>query len=133
MALVGVQLCPECDRSGWSGGGCAASGGATAWPCTPEGACAREAGHTLGLPHPVDIPATHADAFHSIMQTHWNYPTFASGSEVPWGFLTLERQMIRANPFMNSNIDLNQIYPRRSSRRILGRDRAHKHGDRTDR
>ena len=111
VALLGVEMFPEFNRSEWSGGTCPGEVGVGAWPCTPDGAYAHELGHTVGLPHPYDVPSTHDDAFHSVMQTHWNYPNFAFGSESPWGFLTLERQTLRSNPFMHTDIDLFQLHP----------------------
>lgn len=108
VALVGVEVFPEFNDPAWSGGDCPSATGPAAWPCTPVGAFAHELGHTVGLPHPFDVPETSADAPHSIMQTHWNYPDFAAGDESPWGFLTLERQTLLRNPFMLADIDLPQ-------------------------
>lgn len=108
IALLGVELFPEFNVPEWSGGECPAASGPAAWPCTPLGALAHELGHTVGLPHPLDVPGTSADAFHSLMQTHWNYPDFATGPEAPWGLLTLERQALYPSPFMLSGIDLIQ-------------------------
>ena len=110
-ALLGVEAFPEFNNPDWSGAQCPDGAGVAAWPCTPEGAFAHELGHTLGLLHPFDVPATSAVAFHSIMQTHWNYPNFAPASESPWGFLTLERQTVHVNPFMYLNINLFQSHP----------------------
>jgi hypothetical protein len=109
-ALLGVEIFPEFNNPAWSGGTCPGGGGVAAWPCTPEGAYAHELGHTLGLPHPAGVPATAPVASHSIMQTHWNYPRYAPSSEKPWGFLTLERQTILANPFMFWNVPVNQTH-----------------------
>src|SRR5438874_12269953 len=93
----------------WSGGVCPPGDGGVAFPCTPLGAFGHEMGHALAsLPHPLDVPETADVAFHSIMQTHWNFPTFASESERPWGFLTVERQKLRASPFLKKDIDLIQ-------------------------
>ncbi len=111
IALLGVEAFPELNDPQWSGGQCPAGQGGAAWPCTPEGAFAHELGHTVGLPHPFDDPALAAVAFHSLMQTHWNYPTFAPPSESPWGFLTPERQSLRASPFMHAGVELVQTHP----------------------
>lgn len=110
-ALLGVELFPEFNDPDYSEHVCPGGVGVGAWPCTPEGAFAHELGHTLGLPHPADVPATAAHANHSVMQTHWNYPDYAPASESPWGLLSLERQSIRGNPFMKSAIGLSQRYP----------------------
>jgi hypothetical protein len=104
VALFGVELFPEFNNAAYSGGSCPGGTGVAAWPCTPEGAYAHELGHTLGLPHPADVPATQADANHSIMQTHWNYPTYATGAEAPWGFLTVERQALHSSAFMKAGV-----------------------------
>lgn len=110
VALLGVEIFPEFNNVGYSGGSCPGGVGVGGWPCTPEGAYAHELGHTVGLPHPADVPATSAVASRSIMQTHWNYPTYAPPGDSPWGFLTLERQTIHANPFMAAGVPLNQIH-----------------------
>jgi hypothetical protein len=111
IALLGVEIFPEFNQPEWSGAECPADAvGGAAFPCTPVGAYAHELGHTVGLPHPYDFAATREFAFHSIMQTHWNYPTFAPPWESPWGFLTLERQVLRLNPFLHSDIDLYQTH-----------------------
>ncbi len=110
VALLGVEIFPEFNDPAFSGGECPSGQGVAAWPCTPVGAYAHELGHTLGLIHPADDPATAAVAGHSIMQTHWNYPDFAPGSERPWGFLTNERASIRVNPFMLMDIELAQTH-----------------------
>jgi hypothetical protein len=107
-ALLGVELFPEHNIPTYSGGNCPPGSGVAAWPCTPEGAYAHELGHTLGLAHPADVPATSGVAGHSIMQTHWNYPVHAQPGERPWGFLTLERQTLLGNPFMARNVGLQQ-------------------------
>jgi hypothetical protein len=109
-ALLGVELFPEFNNPAFSGGTCPGAQGPGAWPCTPDGAYAHELGHTLGLPHPADVPALQAVAGHSIMQTHWNYPDFAAASERPWGLLTPERAVVRANPFMHEAISLLQTH-----------------------
>jgi hypothetical protein len=44
------------------------------------------------------------------MQTHWNYPNWATGAEAPWGFLTYERETVRANPFMHPAVGLRQVH-----------------------
>ncbi len=111
VALLGVEIFPEFNNPDYSGGDCPGGVGGGAWPCTPLGAYAHELGHTLGLPHPADDPATAPHAFHSIMQTHWNYPDYAPSGERPWGFLTAERNVIRSNPFMHIDISLYQWYP----------------------
>lgn len=112
VVLLGVELFPQFNNPAWSGGTCPDSTGrgGDAWPCTPEGAYAHELGHTLGLPHPYDDPVTAPYAFHSLMQTHWNYPDEARGDESPWGFLSSERQRIRGNPFMKVGLSLAQRY-----------------------
>jgi hypothetical protein len=110
VALLGVELFPEFNNPTYSGGDCPGGVGDGAWPCTPEGAYAHELGHTLGLAHPLDIPETQADALHSVMQTHWNYPNHASPDESPWGFLTLERQTIWASPFAKEDVSVVQIH-----------------------
>jgi hypothetical protein len=109
-ALLGVEVFPEFNNPGYSGGNCPGGTGGAAWPCTPEGAFAHELGHTVGLPHPVDVPATSAVASHSVMQTHWEYPSYAPPVERPWGVLTLERQTLLVNPFMKWSITLRQQY-----------------------
>jgi len=108
VALVGIEAFPEFNNPEWSGGECPAATGTAAWPCAPLGALAHELGHTVGLPHPFDVAETSTDAFHSVMQTHWNYPDFATGTESPWGFLTLERQTLYRNPFLLPGVDLLQ-------------------------
>lgn len=109
LLMIGVEVFPEFNNPDWSGGTCPPGEGGAAFPCTPLGAFAHEAGHALAsLPHPFDLEQTRATAFHSIMQTHWNYPTFASVSERPWGLLTVEREALRASPFLKPGIDLVQ-------------------------
>ncbi|MBK0403372.1 PKD domain-containing protein [Adhaeribacter sp. BT258] len=108
-ALLGVEIIPQFNNPLYSGGVCPGGSGVSAWPCTPKGAYAHELGHTLGLPHPSDIPVTNPVASHSVMQTHWNYPNFAPSFESPWGFLSIERQVLAQNPFMKTNIDLVQV------------------------
>ena len=110
-ALLGVEVFPEFNNPTYSGGTCPVGTGVFAWPCTPEGAFAHELGHTLGLPHPADVPATSNDAPHSVMQTHWNYPSHAPAAERPWGLLSLERQALLANPFMKWGLSVKQTYP----------------------
>ncbi len=110
VALLGVEIFPEFNDPAFSGGECPSGQGVVAWPCTPVGAYAHELGHTFGLIHPADDPATAAVAGHSVMQTHWNYPDFAPESERPWGFLTNERTSIRSNPFMHTDIELAQTH-----------------------
>jgi hypothetical protein len=112
VALLGVEAFPEFNNPDFSGGECpdADGQGGEAWPCTPVGAYAHELGHTLGVIHPMDNPATVAVASHSIMQTHWHYPDEAPPSDRPWGFLRSERQLIRMNPFMKTDVELKQIH-----------------------
>jgi len=110
VALLGVELFPELNNPAWSGGDCPPGSGGDAWPCVPLGAMAHELGHTVGLLHPADVPATAPYANHSIMQLHWHYPDLAPPIDRPWGFLTLEREVISANPFMHSGVRLDQIY-----------------------
>jgi hypothetical protein len=109
-AFVNIEIFPEFNKPEWTAGKtCPAGQGVAAFPCTPVGAFAHELGHAFGLPHPFDVAETHDVAFHSLMQTHWNYPDFASGvSEDPWGFLTLERQTLRKNPFLKKDVALIQ-------------------------
>lgn len=109
-ALFGVEVFPEFNNPAYSGGTCPGGTGVSSWPCTPEGAFAHELGHTLGLPHPADVPATSAAAPHSVMQTHWNYPNYAPPTETPWGFLSFERQTLLANPFMKWGLPIRQSY-----------------------
>jgi hypothetical protein len=86
VAMIGVELFPEFNHPEWSGGTCPLGAGVSAFPCTPLGAFGHELGHALAsLPHPFDVAQTRDVAFHSIMQTHWNYPTFAAGAERPGG------------------------------------------------
>jgi len=112
VVLLGVELFPAFNNPAFSGGACPDPDGegVEAWPCVPVGAYAHELGHTLGLIHPSDDPATALVAGHSIMQTHWNYPDEASPAERPWGFLRSERESLFPNPFMKSGIDLTQIH-----------------------
>lgn len=109
VLMVGIEAFAEFNRPEWSSATCPGGEGVAAFPCTPVGAFAHELGHALAsLPHPADIPGTDAVASHSIMQTHWNYPTFAPEFERPWGFLTVERQALRASPFLKQDIALLQ-------------------------
>jgi len=111
VLMVGAEVFPEFNNPDWSGANCPPGSGGAAFPCTPAGAFGHELGHALAsLPHPFDLPETRDVAFHSIMQTHWNYPTFASESERPWGFLTVERQALRASPFLKKDVDLFQAH-----------------------
>jgi hypothetical protein len=111
VLMVGVEVFPEFNNPEWSGGTCPPGEGVAAFPCTPLGAMAHELGHALAsLPHPFDVPETRDVAFHSVMQSHWNYPSFAGAAEKPWGFLTLERQQLRASPFLKKDIALNQSH-----------------------
>ena len=112
VALLGVSLFPEFNDPLYSGGSCPGGQGVGGWPCTPEGAYGSALGSTLGLIRPIYDPVTAPYAYHSIMQTHWNFPDHAPPSETPWGFLSVERQAIRANRFMYSGVDLIQPYPR---------------------
>ncbi|MFH1313983.1 MAG: FG-GAP-like repeat-containing protein [Candidatus Eisenbacteria bacterium] len=111
VALLGVEIYPQFNNPEWSGHVCPGGQGVGAFPCTPEGAYVHELGHTLGLQHPIDVPELAPYAYHSVMQTHWNFPDFAPPSESPWGFLRPERVAIRANPFMHSGVSLYQYYP----------------------
>ena len=110
VVLLGVESFPEFNDPAYSGGECPGGQGVDAWPCTPEGAYAHELGHTVGLLHPIDNPPTAAYAYHSIMQSHWNYPDWAGPTESPWGFLTPERATIQTNPFLTAGIDLRQTH-----------------------
>ena len=110
LALLGISGFPEFNDSTYSGGTCPGGTGGGAWPCVPGGSFVHELGHTLGLLHPADVPETESVASHSVMQTHWNYPDYASGSEMPWGLLTLERQTVWQNPFMHEGLDLVQMH-----------------------
>ncbi len=111
LALLGIEAFPEFNNPDYSGDECPGGVGVDAWPCTPVGAFAHELGHTLGLIHPADDPELAPFAGQSIMQTHWNYPNYASSNERPWGFLTAERTIIRSNPFMHTDISIFQVYP----------------------
>ena len=106
VALAGVENFPEFNDYGV----CPDNPGGLMWPCVPHGTMAHELGHAFGLPHPVDDPATRDVAFHSIMQTHWNYPNIAPPDESPWGFLTVERTALWSNPFFQEGISLRQVY-----------------------
>jgi PKD repeat protein len=110
--LLGVESFPSFNNPAFSGGTCPDSDGqgGEAWPCTPLGAYTHELGHTFGLPHPADVPATAAVAGHSVMQTHWNYPNQAPADELPWAFLRDERQTLWANSFMKSGVALRQPF-----------------------
>lgn len=110
LALLGVEAFPEFNNPLYSGGNCPGGTGGAAWPCTPDGAYAHELGHTIGLPHPADISETAAVAFHSIMQTHWNFPSYAPPDESPWGLLTREISLIQSNPFMKALPSLQVTY-----------------------
>lgn len=110
LALLGVELFPEFNDPAYSGQDCPGGTGVAAMPCVPEGAFAHELGHTVGLPHPSDVPATQAVAAHSLMLTHWNYPDVAPAFESPWGFLSVERAALLGNPFMQTGVDLVQVY-----------------------
>jgi hypothetical protein len=109
VAMLGVEAFPEFNNPEWSGGTCPPGEGGAAFPCTPVGGFAHELGHAMAsLFHPSDVEETRDVASHSVMQTHWNYPTFASEAERPWGFLTVERQELRASPFLKKDIRLLQ-------------------------
>jgi hypothetical protein len=70
LLMVGVEVFPEFNNPAWSGGVCPTGDGVAAFPCTPLGAFAHEAGHALAsLHHPADVAQTQAVASHSIMQT----------------------------------------------------------------
>ncbi|MBF9254170.1 T9SS type A sorting domain-containing protein [Pontibacter sp. 172403-2] len=104
VAMAAIENFPQFN-SYYSGGV-----GVDAWPAVPHGTMAHELGHAFGLAHPSEVPALQDVANHSVMQTHWNYPSYAPPAESPWGFLTLERQTLQANPFMQKYIKLKQIY-----------------------
>jgi len=112
VVLLGVELFPAFNNPAFSGDICPDSDGEgmEAWPCVPVGAYAHELGHSLGLIHPIDDPATAPVAGHSIMQTHWNYPDQAPLAERPWGLLRNERASVLSNPFMKSGVDLIQSH-----------------------
>ena len=112
VALLGVELFPQFNNPVWTGQACPDPDGqgVEAWPCTPVGAYAHELGHTMGLIHPLDDPVTAPYAWHSIMQTHWNYPNEAPPEDRPWGFLRSERQRIGSNPFMKTGVPLVQVH-----------------------
>lgn len=111
VAMIGIEAFPEFNKPEWSGGTCPPGEGGLAWPCTPLGAFAHELGHALAsLPHPYDVPETRDVAFHSIMQTHWHYPTFAPEADRPWGFLPVEREALRASPFLKEGIEVVQTH-----------------------
>lgn len=104
VAMAAIENFPQFNKN-YSGGV-----GVDAWPAVPHGTMAHELGHAFGLAHPVEVPALKEVANHSVMQTHWNYPNYAPPVEQPWGFLTLERQTLQANPFLRKYIKLKQIY-----------------------
>ena len=106
VAMAGVENFPEFNQSGI----CPNNPGGFMWPCVPHATMAHELGHAFGLPHPVDAEETHEVAYHSIMQTHWNYPNIAPPNESPWGLLTVERTKLWANPFFQEGISLRQMY-----------------------
>jgi hypothetical protein len=106
VAIAGVENFPEFNPYGRCPGGT----GGDAWPCVPHGTMAHELGHAFGLPHPYDVDITRSVAWHSVMQSHWNYPYFAPEVDKPWGLLTVERLVLQDNPFFYQGIDLNQIY-----------------------
>ena len=111
FGVVGVELFAEFEDTTYSEGqSCPGGSGVGAWPCTPIAATAHELGHPFGLPHPIDFPNTQAVAYHSLMQTHWNYPDYAPPSERPWGLLTVERSALRSNPFFYEDIELHQMF-----------------------
>ena len=112
MALLGAELFPEFNNPAWSGGECPDPDGhgVEAWPCTPVGAMAHELGHTVGLIHPLDDPLTAPYAWHSLMQSHWNYPDEAPAEARPWGFLRTERKSLRLSPFMKPDQPLTQPF-----------------------
>lgn len=110
MAILGVEAFPQFNNVAYSGGICPGGSGVAAWPCTPVGAYVHELGHTLGLPHPFDIPATSSVASHSVMQTHWNFPNYAPLNESPWNLLRAERDTMLNNPFMQVGVTVNQTF-----------------------
>lgn len=110
MALLGVELFPEFNDPAYSGGTCPGGTGELAGPCTPEGAFAHELGHTLGLAHPSTSSRFQPVASHSVMQSYWNYPNWATEAERPWGFLTYDRQVMRASAFMHDGVALQQVH-----------------------
>ncbi len=110
MALLGVELFPEFNDPAYSGGPCPGGTGELAGPCTPEGAFAHELGHTLRVSHPSTSSWRQPVASHTVMQTYWNYPSWAPEADRPWGFLTYEREAIRKSPFMHEGVPLQQVY-----------------------
>jgi len=104
VAMAALENFPDFNKN-YSGGV-----GVDAWPSVPHGTMAHELGHAFGLAHPIEVPGLEDVANHSVMQTHWNYPSFAPAAERPWGFLAPERQTLQANPFLQKYIKLKQIY-----------------------
>ncbi|WP_231583569.1 T9SS type A sorting domain-containing protein [Rufibacter radiotolerans] len=109
VAMAGVENFPEFNNTGICPTNPEDNYGFM-YPCVPHGTMAHEMGHAFGLPHPETEPFTQEVAYHSLMQTHWNYPNLGPPTVKPWGLLTVERTHLWENPFFQEGISLRQIY-----------------------